>query len=132
MASIFLRPLARAVAALALAAAAPAAFSQAYPAKPIRIVVPYPAGGSTDALARLVGTRLHDAWGQAVVVDNKPGAGGTIGNDAVARSAPDGYTLLLGITALVQAPSLYARLPYDVSKRRRTCSWCTTACRRPR
>ncbi|HEY9022813.1 MAG TPA: tripartite tricarboxylate transporter substrate binding protein [Burkholderiaceae bacterium] len=118
MSAIFraLRSACATMAALALGAATPAAFAQAYPTKPIRIVVPFPAGGSTDAVARLVGTRLYDAWGQTVVVDNKPGAGGIIGNDAVAKAAPDGYTLLLGITALVQAPSLYARLPYDVSK----------------
>ncbi|MBR1125695.1 tripartite tricarboxylate transporter substrate binding protein [Bradyrhizobium lablabi] len=88
-----------------------------YPNKPIRIVVPFAPGGSTDVLARRLGDKLAAAWGQPVVVDNKPGAGGTIGADFVAKSAPDGYTLLAGVTgsnAIAQA--LYAKLPYDVLK----------------
>jgi tripartite-type tricarboxylate transporter receptor subunit TctC len=87
-----------------------------YPAKPIRMVVPYPAGGGTDTIARMIGQRLTEAWGQPVVVDNKPGASGMLGNDIVAKAPPDGYTLLLGITAMIQSPSLYKRIPYDVMR----------------
>jgi tripartite-type tricarboxylate transporter receptor subunit TctC len=97
-----------------LAAAIPAA-AQDYPAQPVRIVVPYPAGGATDTLARTIATKLQEAWGQPVVVDNKPGASGAIGNDFVAKAAPDGYTALLGITAIVQLPAM-KKLPYDVMK----------------
>jgi tripartite-type tricarboxylate transporter receptor subunit TctC len=87
-----------------------------YPNQIIRIVVPYPAGGATDILARMVASKLQDAWGQTVIVDNKPGASGTIGNDMVAKAAPDGYTVLMAITAIVQVPALMPRLPYDVLK----------------
>ena len=87
-----------------------------YPNKPIRLIVPYPAGGGTDTVGRMIGQRLAEAWGQLVVVDNKPGASGMLGNDTVAKAAPDGYTVLLAITALIQSPSLYKRMPYDVNK----------------
>lgn len=87
-----------------------------YPDKQIRIIVPYSAGGSTDALARLVAGELTGAWKQTVIVENKPGAGGMIGNDLVAKAAPDGYTVLLGITAIIQGPHLFAKIPYDVDK----------------
>lgn len=87
-----------------------------YPDKPIRIIVPYSAGGSTDALARLVAGELTNAWKQTVVVENKPGASGMIGNDLVAKAAPDGYTLLMGITAIIQGPHLFSKIPYDVNK----------------
>ena len=87
-----------------------------YPSKPIRLVVPYPAGGGTDTVGRMIGQRLAEAWGQPVVIDNKPGASGMLGNDTVAKAAPDGYTVLLAITALIQSPSLYKRMPYDVNK----------------
>jgi len=95
-------------------AAAPMAGAQAYPAKPIRIVVPFPPGGATDILARAVAQKLTDAWGQAVVVDNRPGAGGNIGSEIVAKAAPDGYTLEMGTvgTHAINA-SLYAKMPYD-------------------
>lgn len=89
----------------------------AYPNKPINIVVPFAPGGSTDVLARRLGDKLAAAWGQPVVVANRPGAGGTLGADFVAKSAPDGYTLLMGVTgsnAIAQA--LYPKLPYDVIK----------------
>ena len=85
-----------------------------YPNQVIRIVVPYPAGGATDTLARMMASHLQTAWGQTVIVENKPGASGTIGNDAVAKSAPDGYTVLMAITAIVQVPPLMPNLPYNV------------------
>ena len=104
--------------ALALLAAGGAAGQDAstYPSQPLRIIVPYPAGGATDTLARIVATKLQESWHQTVIVDNKPGASGTIGNDMVAKSPRDGYTILLGITAIVQVPSLMPKLPYDVMK----------------
>ena len=86
-----------------------------YPSKPIRLVVPYPAGGGTDIIARLMSTQLSQRWGQPVIVDNKPGASGMLGNDIVAKAPGDGYTVLLGITALVQIPSLYKKVPYKLS-----------------
>ncbi|MBL8382793.1 MAG: tripartite tricarboxylate transporter substrate binding protein [Burkholderiales bacterium] len=110
------RALCRLLAASALAALPLAALAQAYPNKAIRFVVPYPAGGGTDIIARLIGTKLTEAWGQQVVVDNRPGASGILGNDLVAKAAPDGYTVLIGITTLVQMPHLNAKLPYDVFK----------------
>lgn len=88
-----------------------------FPAKTVRIVVPFPPGGSTDLLARRLGEKLAAAWGKPVIVDNRAGAGGTLGADYVAKSAPDGYTLLMGVTgsnAIAQA--LYPKLPYDVVK----------------
>jgi tripartite-type tricarboxylate transporter receptor subunit TctC len=108
----------RAAAALGALAAlcliAPAAQAQTYPAKPVRIVVPFTPGGSTDILARALGQALSEAWKQQVIVENKPGAGGIIGAEAVARAAPDGYTLLMGhIGTLAVNPTLYPKLPYD-------------------
>ena len=103
--------------ALCLGFSAPAqsqgAGAQAYPNRVIKLVVPYPAGGSTDILARLVAAKLGEAWGQPAVVENRPGASGIIGNDLVAKAAGDGYTVLMGITALIQGQSLFAKLPYD-------------------
>jgi len=90
--------------------------AQAYPNRVIKVVVPYPAGGSTDILARLVASKLNEAWGQPVVVENRPGASGIIGNDLVAKAPADGYTVLMGITALIQGQSLFAKLPYDPIK----------------
>jgi tripartite-type tricarboxylate transporter receptor subunit TctC len=91
--------------------------SAPYPARTIRLVVPFTPGGSTDILARAIGMELTKAWGQAVVVDNVPGAGGSIGADRVAKAAPDGYTLLMGhIGTLAVNPSLYPNLPYDPVK----------------
>ena len=103
-----------ALAALAAASLSPVpTLAQAgFPNRPIRMVVPYPAGGATDILARLVGQKLQEAWGVAVMVDNRPGAGGTIGNNVVAKAALDGYTILMAITALIQQPPLMP-LPYD-------------------
>jgi tripartite-type tricarboxylate transporter receptor subunit TctC len=100
-----------------LAGATPLARAQAWPTKPIRIVVPFPPGGSTDLLARRLGEKLAVALGQPVVVENKPGAGGTTGADGVAKSPADGYTLLMGVTGSnAIAASLYPKLPYDPVK----------------
>jgi tripartite-type tricarboxylate transporter receptor subunit TctC len=98
---------------LTLAVAAPS-ISQQYPVRPVRFVVPFAAGGSVDTLARTIGPKLADALGQQIVVDNRPGGNGDIGMLIVAKSAPDGYTILLGYIAnLAIAPSLYAKMPYD-------------------
>lgn len=99
--------------AVAAGLATPAAFAQDWPAKPIRIIVPYPPGGFTDTTARLVGQKLHERLGQTVLVDNKAGANGTIGVAELARSAPDGHTFAIVIAAHAANPSLYAKLPYD-------------------
>jgi tripartite-type tricarboxylate transporter receptor subunit TctC len=100
---------------LALILALPAhAQAQPYPAKPIRFVVPYPAGGPLDTVARLLGYKVSKSVHQPVIVDNKPGAGGNIGADAVAKSPPDGYTILMGAVATHAInPTLYASIPYD-------------------
>ena len=86
--------------------------AQSFPAKPIRLVVPFPPGGLVDTMARLVGPRLAQELGQAVVIDNKPGAGGNLGAAEVARSAPDGYVLLMASPPLTISPALYAVMPY--------------------
>ena len=94
-----------------------AAFAQAYPSKPIRIVVPFAAGGTSDILARAIGPKLTDAWGQPVVVENKTGANGNVGAEYVARSAPDGYTMLLSdVGAIAINPSVYPNMPFDPVK----------------
>jgi tripartite-type tricarboxylate transporter receptor subunit TctC len=91
-----------------------AGISQPYPSRPVRLVVGFPPGGANDILARLVGARMQEAWGQSVVVDNKPGANAIIGTELVAKSAPDGYTLLMGhVNSTGIAPNLFAKLPYD-------------------
>jgi len=101
----------------ALAQAPGAAPPATYPTKPIRLVVPFTPGGSTDILARAIGQELTKAWGQSVIVDNVPGAGGSIGADKVAKAPADGYTLLMGhIGTLAVNPSLYPRLPYNPVK----------------
>jgi len=93
------------------------AHAQPYPAKPIRIIVPYAPGGTSDILARQIGPKLTEAWGQPVIVENKPGANGNVGADFVAKSAPDGYTLLLtDLGGLVISASVYPKLPFDPSK----------------
>ncbi len=105
------------VAALALAGSTSATAQSAYPNRPVRLVVPYPPGGGTDYFARLVGTAMGDALGQSVIVENRAGAATIIGAEAVARAAPDGYTILLGDTATFAAnKSLYQKLPYDPQK----------------
>lgn len=103
---------------MAMAAlAAPAKAADEYPSKPVSIVVPYPAGGVVDIVGRLVADKLSASLGKRVIVENKPGAGGTIGAAAVARAAPDGYTLLLaGAATHVFAPLLYKTVPYDPIK----------------
>jgi tripartite-type tricarboxylate transporter receptor subunit TctC len=87
-----------------------------FPSKPIKIVVAYAAGGTTDALARFLGAQLSASLGQPVIVENKAGASGAIGTDQVAKSVPDGHTITLGITALVQLPSMGVKLPFDPQK----------------
>ncbi len=99
--------------AAGLSAAALMAQAQPFPAKPVRIVIPFAPGGSTDANARIINDKLSALWGQPVIVESKPGANTVIGSDYVAKSAPDGYTLLLTSTAHVVNPSLYLKLPYD-------------------
>src|SRR5688500_14202831 len=89
---------------------------QPFPLRPLRVVVPYAAGGSTDILARLVGQKLVDTLGQQVVIDNRPGAGTLIATEIVARSAPDGHTLLMATPALPVAPALYQKVPFDVDR----------------
>jgi len=101
------------VAGLAMAGAA---FAQVYPSRTIRMVVGYPPGGLTDGVARTLQPRLAEALGQQVIVDNRGGGGSTIGTDIVAKSLPDGYTLLVADQALITNPSLYAKLPYDTLK----------------
>ncbi|PUE46497.1 LacI family transcriptional regulator [Limnohabitans sp. 2KL-1] len=104
-------------ASLAICAAAPSAMAQAvYPSKPITLVVTYPPGGGADAMARLIAPKMGEALGQAIVIDNKPGAGGQIGAAAVAKAAPDGYTLMLDASSFAVNPSLYPKLPYDSAK----------------
>ncbi len=104
-------------AALAAVAAALPVQAQQYPTKPIRLTVPYAAGGTSDILARQIGPKLTEAWGQPVVVENRPGANGNVGADYVAKSAPDGYTLLLtDLGGLVISASVYPKLPFNPSK----------------
>lgn len=92
------------------------AAAQTYPDRRITFVVPYAAGGAGDASARMLANKLSEAWGQPVVVENKPGGGGVVGNDYVAKAPADGYTMLLGTTQIIQAPALIKKLPYDVFK----------------
>ncbi len=101
-------------AAMILPAAAGAA--ESFPTRPLRLIVPFPPGGGTDIVGRVLGQRLHETLGQPVVIDNRGGAGGTLGTALAAKSAPDGYTLLLVPTSHVINPSIYAKLPYDTAK----------------
>ena len=96
--------------------AAGASLAQDYPSRPVRIVVPFSPGGSTDVLARIVGQKLTERSGQPVIIENRAGAGGNIGAEQVARSAPDGYTLLLGGVPHAISASLYSKLPYDLAR----------------
>jgi tripartite-type tricarboxylate transporter receptor subunit TctC len=87
-----------------------------YPSQAVKLIVPYPAGGATDTLGRTLAQKLQEAWGQSVMVENRAGAAGTIGNNAVAKAGPDGYTVLIAITALIQQPGMMDKLPYDPLK----------------
>ena len=101
---------------LVLLVAATQAFAQSYPSKPIRIVVPYPPGGFNDTLGRTLAAKFQEAWGQPVFVENKPGANTVIGSDYVAKSQPDGYTLLIVAFPFAVTPSLLKAMPYDTLK----------------
>ncbi len=109
-------PIPATLAGLALFAAAAAAHAQAYPAQPIKLVVPFPAGGTTDVLARALGQKLAEEIKQPVIIENKPGAGATIGAEYVARAKPDGYTLLMGAVHHTIATTFYKSLRYDFAK----------------
>ena len=107
----------RAFCACASALSACPAAAADYPQRPIRLIVPYAAGGTSDILARIVGQKLTESWQQQVVVDNRGGANGNIGSDLVAKAEPDGYTLLLGTSGSNAVnPSLYTRMPYDAKR----------------
>ena len=95
---------------------APVAQAQDYPNRQIRIVLPFSPGGGTDLLARLLSKRFYEVWGQTATVDNRPGAGGNLGADIVAKSAPDGYTLLMSTASLAVNVTLYSKLPFDVRR----------------
>jgi len=109
-----MRLLAIAITLFAALAPTHAAAQAAYPARPVRIVVPFPPGGTSDILARTISARLQGPLGQPVVVENRPGAGGNIAGDAVAKAAPDGYTILMGTSSLAISKSLYKKLSYDL------------------
>ena len=104
------------VAFLALLIGATQVLAQQYPAKPVRLILPFPPGGSTDLLGRALAEKLGETLGQSVVPENRPGAGGNIGAEAAARSAPDGYTLVLCAPSLAISPSLYSKLNYDPAR----------------
>lgn len=103
-------------AALCAAAASPLAWANDYPNKPVKLVVPYPPGGPTDIVARVVAQKLQEQMGQSFLIENRPGAGANIGAEAVARSPADGYTLLVATTAHAINPSLFAKLSYSITK----------------
>lgn len=111
------RLLSLSLAALVAALAPAIASADSWPAKPVRMIVPFAAGGATDVVARLLAQKLNEAWGQAVVVEDRPGAGGNIGADVVAKSTPDGYTLLMASGSIVTAnPFMYKSMPFDPAK----------------
>jgi tripartite-type tricarboxylate transporter receptor subunit TctC len=102
------------LALLMLSLAATTAFAQPYPSKAVRWIVPFPPGGATDIIARIVAQKMTESWGQPVVVENRAGAAGAIGSDAVAKSAPDGYTILMGTTSThAVGPAINPKLPYN-------------------
>ena len=99
---------------ISMVGASHAVAAERFPVKPVRLVVPFPAGGSTDLIARQLGQRLTEVWGQPVLIDNRSGAGGVVGSDAVARSAPDGYTVVMGsVSTHAIIPHINTKLPYD-------------------
>jgi tripartite-type tricarboxylate transporter receptor subunit TctC len=108
--------LARFIAAACLAATTTALLAQGFPNKPVRIIVPFTPGSASDVVGRSVAQTLSEVWGQPVLVENRAGAGGTIGAMQVVKSAPDGYTLLVNTRALAAGPAIYASLPYDTLK----------------
>ena len=106
----------RLIAMLAMTMSAAVVFAQSYPSKPVRIMVPFPAGGPVDSLARVISPKLAEAFGQPVLVDNRPGAGGNLAADLVAKSAPDGHTILMTPNGLAISPVLYRKLPFDPAR----------------
>ena len=103
--------------ALAVGSTVPGSFAQgAFPSRPIKFIVPFPPGGATDLVGRLLAAKLQESWGQTVVVENKAGASGMIGTEQVARAAPDGHTVLVAITTHVQNPAIFTKVPYDPIK----------------
>lgn len=108
-----IRQIIRFVLCLGLVALSTAAPGQGYPVKPVRIIVPFPPGAGPDIVARTVGQKLTERWGQQIVVDNRPGGGGNIATELVARAIPDGYTLLLASNHFTINPSLFSKIPYD-------------------
>lgn len=111
-----MKALPKALTMLAALLCAGIAFGQSYPTKPIRVIVSYPAGGANDIVARTIGQKLKDLIGASIVVENRAGAGGTIGADIAAKAPADGYTLLMAAGAHALAPNLYAKMPYDIVK----------------
>ena len=111
-----MKVLSKALTTLAALLCAGIAFGQSYPTKPIRVIVSYPAGGANDIVARTIGQKLKDLIGASIVVENRAGAGGTIGADIAAKAPADGYTLLMAAGAHALAPNLYAKMPYDIVK----------------
>ena len=100
-------------ASLLTMSAAPAFAAQTYPANPVRMVVPFTPGSASDILARLIGPKLLESWGEQIVVDNRPSAGGTVAGSIVAGAAPDGYTMMLTSSGFAGSAALYDKLPYD-------------------
>lgn len=111
--STILRALAPVIVVVLSFFASAVAMAQAYPTKPVRVVIPWPPGGSNDAVGRLVMQKLSEAWRQQFVIDNRPGAAGSIGSDVVAKASPDGYTLMVHSTTHLGNAHLYKKLPYD-------------------
>ena len=114
--SAFGRVFALTLSTIILSGSLPATAQERWPAKPVRMIVPFAAGGSTDVLARLLGQKLSTLWGQPVVIENKAGAGGNLGADAVAKSSGDGYTLLMASGSIAINPHIYKRMPFDTRK----------------
>ena len=108
--------LAGAALAIWTAACWPQTGSASFPARPVRMVVGFPPGGGTDIIARLLAQKLTERWGQSVVVENRAGAGGNIATDLVARSAPDGHTVLMAFSSHASNPALFGKLPFDINK----------------